>query len=310
MSRTVFFLQRLLQVTSHLFLQLLSCVTYDLFLQLLLQVTSHLFLQLLSCVTYDLFLQRLLQVTSHLFLQLLSCVTYDLFLQRLLQVTSHLFLQLLSCVTYDLFLQRLSLVTGRLFLQPLPCVTYGLFPAAIIIANKPSFLQPLPYAIIMGLSVQSCCSLSLLQHAILLTDSTSLLPKVKSGMGSPDRNVSMVDIHRRELLCLYCLRHAGVKGNERADRLAGKGTITSGLRLRRSDVLSSLRHCLRAQSQGHHTIDHLEERGMERGSARRPSLKGRKRAIVNQTNTGSVSKATLGKLLRDGLERIWAFPKA
>ena len=35
-----------------------------------------------------------------------------------------------------------------------------------------------------------------------------------------------------------------------------------------------------------------------------------KRAINNQMNTGSVSKATLGKLLRDGVERIWAFLSA
>ena len=51
-------------------------------------------------------------------------------------------------------------------------------------------------------------------------------------------------------------------------------------------------------------------RGVERGSARRPSLKGRERVIVNQTNIGIVSKATLEKLLRDGMERIWAFPSA
>ena len=43
---------------------------------------------------------------------------------------------------------------------------------------------------------------------------------------------------------------------------------------------------------------------MERGSARRSSLKGRERAIVNQTNIGTVSKATLGTLLRDGVECI------
>ena len=55
-----------------------------------------------------------------------------------------------------------------------------------------------------------------------------------------------------------------------------------------------------AQSQGDHTIDRLEERDVERGSARRSSLKGRERAIVTQTNIGTVSKATLGKLLRDG----------
>ena len=65
--------------------------------------------------------------------------------------------------------------------------------------------------------------------------------------------------------------------------VAGKATLTSGLLLERSEVLRSLRHYLRAQSQGHHTTDRLEERGMERGSARRSSFKGRERAIVSQT---------------------------
>ena len=66
-------------------------------------------------------------------------------------------------------------------------------------------------------------------------------------------------------------------------------------------------HNLRAQNQGHHTIDRLEERGVEGKSARRSSFKGRERAIVNQTNIGTVSKATMGKLLREGVERIWVF---
>ena len=88
--------------------------------------------------------------------------------------------------------------------------------------------------------------------------------------------------------------HAGVKGNDGVDRLADKVTITSGLCLRISEMLSSLSHYMRSQSQGHHIIDHLEERGVERGSARRSSLKGRERAIVSQTNIGTVLKATLG----------------
>ena len=33
-------------------------------------------------------------------------------------------------------------------------------------------------------------------------------------------------------------------------------------------------------------------------------------AVVSQTNIGTVSEATSGKLLRDGVERIWAFPSA
>ena len=40
----------------------------------------------------------------------------------------------------------------------------------------------------------------------------------------------------------------------------GKAPITSGLHLRRSEVLRSLKHYLQAQSQGHHTINHLDER--------------------------------------------------
>ena len=53
-----------------------------------------------------------------------------------------------------------------------------------------------------------------------------------------------------------------------------------------------------------HHNNRLEERGVKRGSARRSSLKGREKAIVNPTNIGTLSKAKLGKLLRDGVERI------
>ena len=52
----------------------------------------------------------------------------------------------------------------------------------------------------------------------------------------------MVDIQHRKLLWVYCPGHAGVKGNDRADRLAGKATLTSGLLLGRSKVLRNLRH--------------------------------------------------------------------
>ena len=62
-------------------------------------------------------------------------------------------------------------------------------------------------------------------HAIILTDSMSLLQQVKSGMGSPDWNVSMVDIHLQKLLWVYCAGHAGVKGNDRADTETGGQSI-------------------------------------------------------------------------------------
>ena len=127
--------------------------------------------------------------------------------------------------------------------------------------------------------------------------------------GSQDQTgMSMVDIHLRKLLWVYIHRHAGVRENDTTDRLAGKATLRSALLLGRSELLRSLRHYVRAQSQGHHTIGRLEGRGVERGSARRSSLKGRERVIVSQMNSGTISKATFGKLLRDGVECIWAFP--
>ena len=69
-------------------------------------------------------------------------------------------------------------------------------------------------------------------------------------MGSPDWNVSLVDVHLPKLMWMYCPGHGGVKGNDRADRLVGKETLTIGFLLARPEVLRSLRHYQRAQSQG------------------------------------------------------------
>ena len=126
----------------------------------------------------------------------------------------------------------------------------------------------------------------------------SLLQKVKSGMGSPDWIVSILDIHLQKLLWVYCPGHAGVKGNKRADRLAGKATLQLASR--------KIWSVEKLETLPAGTKHRLEERGVETGSVRRSSLKGRETAI----DTGTVSKATLGKLLRDGVERIWAFPSA
>ena len=65
---------------------------------------------------------------------------------------------------------------------------------------------------------------------------------------------------------------------------------------------SALAHDLQCrQNEGLQTVISVD---VEKGSARRSSLKGRKRAIVDQTNIRTVSNATLGKLLRDGVKRI------
>ena len=109
---------------------------------------------------------------------------------------------------------------------------------------------------------------------------------------------------------IYCPGHAGVSGNERADRLASTADITSGLQLGRAEVLRGLRNFLNTDKPEHHRIDRLKERGVEKGSGRHSTLQGREQSVFNQTNIGTVSRATLGRLLRDGAERVWAFPSA
>ena len=98
-----------------------------------------------------------------------------------------------------------------------------------------------------------------------------------------------------------------VKGNDRADRRVGKATLTSGLLLGRSAVLRSLRHykakditpliASRREAWKEEALDDLPWKD-ERGG------------IVNQTNLGTLSKAKLRKLLREGVECIYGLFQA
>ena len=129
-------------------------------------------------------------------------------------------------------------------------------------------------------------------------------------MGCPDWHIAMHGLRLKRLLWIYCPGHAGVSGNERADRLAGTADITSGLLLGRAEVLRGLRSFLSKSKPEHHSIERLKERGVEKGSGRLSALGGRERSVSNQMNIGTISRATLGRLPRDGAERVWTFPSA
>ena len=108
-------------------------------------------------------------------------------------------------------------------------------------------------------------------------------------------------------IVLGTLVSVGMKG---AGRLASTADITPGLQLGRAEVLRGLRNFLNIDRPEHHSIDRFKERRVEKGSGRHSTLQGRERSVFNQANTGTVSRATLGRLLRDGPERVWTFPKA
>ena len=83
-----------------------------------------------------------------------------------------------------------------------------------------------------------------------------------------------------------------------------------GLHLGRAEVLRGLRNFLNMDRPEHHNIDRLKEKGVEKGSGQHSTLQGRERSVFNQTNIGTVWRATLGRLLKNGTERAWSFLSA
>ena len=129
-------------------------------------------------------------------------------------------------------------------------------------------------------------------------------------MGCPDWHTAMHSLRLQRLLWIYYPGHAGVSGNKRADRLASTADITSGLQLGRSEVLWGLRNFLDMDRPEHHSIDCLTERGVKKGSGQHSTLQGQEWSVFNQANISTVSRATLGRLIRDRAEHVWAFPSA
>ena len=86
---------------------------------------------------------------------------------------------------------------------------------------------------------------------------------IKSGIGSSNWNVSMVVILPRKPLWVYCPGHAGVKGNDGADR---QSNHHRWLASRKICCVEELETLPAGTSQRQHTIDRLEERGVESGS--------------------------------------------
>ena len=88
----------------------------------------------------------------------------------------------------------------------------------------------------------------------------------------------MHSLRLQRLPWIYCPGHAGVSGNERADRLASTADITSGLQLGRAEVLRGLRNFLNMDRPEHHSIE-----GKRRGERNRPTfLPPRSRTICVQ----------------------------
>ena len=110
---------------------------------------------------------------------------------------------------------------------------------------------------------------------------------------------------------IYVPGHAGVMGNERADRLASNASIEEGQPMDHADVTNNLRDVGRSEDfEGNDSLSlhRMKELGVRIGMARTKSHAGRRRRLVNQHRTGTVSRATLTELLKEGSEHLWTCP--
>ena len=109
---------------------------------------------------------------------------------------------------------------------------------------------------------------------------------------------------------IYCPGHAGVKGNERADVLAGKALV-NGTEIRRDRieliraVMDTLREDDEKVERDNVHILRMVEMGVTRGDGRKCSLSGKIRRTRNQQLTGTLIRW----LTEWQAEHIWECPQ-
>ena len=121
------------------------------------------------------------------------------------------------------------------------------------------------------------------------------------------RSIARTQLTR--LTWVFTPGHAGVSGNERADRLAGSAQLMHDLQLSEADVLENIRikRPLTAEEDSA-TVQRLCELGVKRGSGCKSTLRGLNRHRVNQITTGTISTVTLRWWLEGLTERVWCCP--
>ena len=148
-------------------------------------------------------------------------------------------------------------------------------------------------------------------HIVFVTDSKSMLSKVEKGMFREEWLASLQKSQIVRIVWIFCPGHAGVRGNEQADRLAGRAPLGGSLPMDKGEVVARLWDQVeKAEEQIENPhVERMRLRGICRGSGRISKLRGKTRRTFNQTAVGTISSWTLRWLLNEGAEHVWECPE-
>lgn len=151
-------------------------------------------------------------------------------------------------------------------------------------------------------------------HAVLITDSMCTLRKIEQGFLRAEWIQLIEATPLRSLAWIFCPGHAGVKGNEKADRLAGEATsVDSTVKPDKVEVLKRLsRHLIGEEdkeAEASPAVERMMVLGVQKGSGKSGTLAGKNRRTFNQICTGTISRKTLGNILERATEHQWTCPE-
>ena len=148
------------------------------------------------------------------------------------------------------------------------------------------------------------------RKAVIVSDSMSMLQKVKKGLLYADWFDLISQSQLQSVTWLFCPGHSGVHGNERADKLAGDAVTGDKLTFDSPLVLSTVRDYLQSTrpETSSHTMKILLEKNIKAGDGCQNMLRGVARRQHNQLLVETISMATLRSSLKMRGEQIWNCP--
>jgi hypothetical protein len=135
--------------------------------------------------------------------------------------------------------------------------------------------------------------------AVILTDSMSLVTKLQRNR-MKGHWYHLVQRMRATVEVIYVPGHAGVRYNERADKLAGAAVAFGDLNLTASDICALIADTIKGRERAEDqtlSMRRLLEKEVERGVGASVLLRGCQHKTATQLNMGVISHPTLLEML-------------